>query len=142
MELKIKKKILVFLDEAGDHSLTKIDHDFPIFAIVGVVFNPENYPDVVFRFNRLKLNYFVHEGIIIHSREIASREGDFVFLNNKQNREHFLSEISEQVGLTKMQIAASIIKKIDLKNKYKDPFSPYDLAFNFIFVLQDYSLLQ
>lgn len=101
--------------------------------MTGVVFNPEDYPDSVFRFNRLKLNYFPHEGIIIHSREISSREGDFVFLNNKEAREQFLAEISQQVSLTKMGITAAVIKKMELKNRYKDPFSPYDLAFGFIF---------
>ncbi len=133
MDFNYKKKILVFLDETGDHSLTKIDKDFPVFGMAGVVFNPEDYPDAVFRFNRLKLNYFPHEGIIVHSREIASREGDFVFLNNKEIREQFLAEISQQVSLTKMGIATAVIKKAELKNRYKDPFSPYDLAFGFIF---------
>lgn len=133
MRLQINKKLLVFLDETGDHSLNKIDLDFPIFAVTGIVFNPTDYPDAVFRFNRLKLDYFSHEGIILHSREIASRENDFTFLNDKQQRESFLSEISEQVNLTKMGITAGIIKKIKLKKKYTDPFSPYDLAFSFVF---------
>lgn len=132
-EFQIKKKILVFLDETGDHSLEKVDLDFPIFAIAGVVFEPADYPDAVFRFNRLKLNYFAHEGIIVHSREIASREGDFIFLNNKEQRESFLNEISQQVNLTKMNVAAGAIKKLELKSKYSNPFSPYDLAFGFVF---------
>ena len=133
MKFEIKKKILVFLDETGDHSLRKIDQDFPIFAIAGIIFNPEDYPDAVFGFNQLKLNYFSHEGIIIHSREIASREGDFVFLNDKEIRKKFLAEISQQVSLIKINIVASVIKKINLKQNYSNPFSPYDLAFNFIF---------
>lgn len=133
MQIQIEKKILVFLDETGDHSLDKIDSDFPIFAITGVVFDPTEYPDAVYRFNRLKLNYFSHEGIILHSREIASREGDFTFLNDKKQRESFLSEISQQVNLTKIGITAGVIKKIELKRRYIDPFSPYDLAFGFVF---------
>lgn len=133
MEFKINKKILVFLDETGDPSLRKIDPDFPLFAIAGVVFDPADYPDTVFRFNRMKLNYFTHEGVILHSREIAGREGDFSFLNNEDLRHSFLSEISQQVNLSKMKIAAGVIKKKELKEKYTDPFNPYDLAFGLVF---------
>lgn len=130
---QIRKRVLVFLDETGDHSLEKIDPDFPIFAIVGVIFNPEDYPDAVSRFNRFKLGYVAHEGIVLHSREIASREGDFVFLNNRDLREKFLDGISREIAATRMSIAAGVIKKLDLKRRYSDPFSPYDLAFSFVF---------
>jgi hypothetical protein len=132
MEFEIKKKTLVFIDETGDHSLEKIDSDFPVFAIAGVIFDPTDYPDAVFRFNRLKLNYFNHEGVIIHSREIASREGDFVFLNNKERRENFLSEISLQINLTKMSIVGAATKKEELKNRYHNPWNPYDISFHFV----------
>lgn len=121
-EFQIKKKIIVFLDEAGDHSLEKIDPDFPIFAIAGVVFNPADYSNAVSGFNRLKLNYFSHEGIIIHSREIASREGDFIFLNNKEQREFFLDDISRQINLTEMKIVAGVIKKDTLAKKILKSF--------------------
>ena len=32
-----------------------------------------------------------------------------------------------------MKIAAGVIKKVDLKKRYSNPFSPYDLAFGFVF---------
>lgn len=133
VEFKINKKILVFLDETGNPSLQKIDPDFPLFAVAGVIFDPIDYPDTVFRFNKMKLNYFAHEGIILHSREIAGREGDFSFLNNDDLRHPFLSEVSQHVNLSKMKIAAGVIKKKELKEKYAKPFNPYDLAFGFVF---------
>lgn len=130
---QIKKKVLVFLDETGDHSLAKIDPNFPVFAVAGAVFDPVDYPDAVSRFNDLKLHYFPHEGIILHSREIASREGDFVFLNNDERRVGFLDEISQHIHLTKMKIVAGVINKVMLKKKYPVPFSSYDIAFSFVF---------
>ncbi len=133
MTFQIQKKLLVFLDETGDHSLEKIDPEFPIFAIAGVIFEPPDYPDAVSRFNSLKLAYFAHEGIIIHSREIASREGDFVFLNDEGQRKSFLGELSQQIELTNMRVAAGVIQKDALKERYREPFSPYDLAFSFVF---------
>jgi len=127
------KRRIVFLDEAGNPSLAKVDPAFPAFAMAGVVFSPTDYVEVVANFNYFKLGYFNHEGVVIHSREIASREGDFRFLNNKQQRENFLSDISQQIIYAQMQIAAAVILPNELKDQYSQPFSPYHLAFNFIF---------
>lgn len=124
--------LLVFLDESGDHSLEKIDPTYPVFALAGVLIEPGKYPEIVNKFNRLKLTYFPHEGLILHSREIASREGDFIFLNNDEIRRSFLSGISDVVSTSDFKLVASVIKKEELKSRYAEPISPYDLALIFI----------
>ncbi len=128
-----KKKILIFLDEAGDHSLSQINNDFPIFALAGVIFNPEDYQISVNKINKFKLKYFSHEGIILHSREISGREGDYNFLNNTELRESFLEDLSRNIQSLELKIIASVIKKKVLVNKYKNPFNPYSLALEFVF---------
>lgn len=128
------KKILVFLDESGDLSLTKINPEFPVFGLVGVVVKPKDYPAILNKFNQLKLDYFVHEGLILHSRDIASREGDYIFLHNTKVRKSFLSDVSKTISGTSFKLVAAVIKKKELKKRYVDPASPYDLAF--IFVLE------
>ena len=125
-------KLLVFLDESGDPSLEKINIEYPIFGLAGVLIKLDDYSAIVNRFNKLKFKYFPHEGIILHSREISSREGDFIFLNNDIERIDFLNDISNVMSKSDYKIVASVIKKDKLKNKYKKPFSPYDLAFVFI----------
>lgn len=129
---KNMKKILVFLDESGDHSLEKIDPDYPVFALAGVIIKPESYLTIVNRFNKLKLLYFSHEGLILHSREIADRSGDFVFLNDKRTRKHFLSNISDAVSRSNFGLVAAVILKQALKEQYLQPISPYDLGFVFL----------
>ncbi|MGI8642877.1 MAG: DUF3800 domain-containing protein, partial [Thermomicrobiales bacterium] len=37
---------LLFLDESGDHSLEKIDEDYPIFVLGGVVVDRSYYRTV------------------------------------------------------------------------------------------------
>ena len=32
----------MFLDESGDHSLVKIDEQFPVFCLAGCIFDEEN----------------------------------------------------------------------------------------------------
>jgi len=125
-------KLLVFLDESGYPSLDKIDIEYPIFGLVGVVIIPNDYYAIINRFNKLKLKYFSHEGIILHSREISSREGDYIFLNNDKKRRDFLDDISNEISKSNFKLAASVIKKEELKNQYKEPFSPYDISLIFI----------
>jgi len=125
-------KILVFLDETGDHSLEKIDPTYPVFALAGVLIRPDKYPSVVNKFNAFKLSYFPHEGLILHSREIASRESDFIFLNDDKIRKGFLNNVSEAIFNSDFKLVASVIKKDKLKSQYADPESPYDLAFFFL----------
>ena len=125
-------KLLVFLDESGYPNLDKIDIEYPVFGLAGVVIKPDDYPAIVNRFNKLKFKYFPHEGIILHSREISSREGDFVFLNNDIERIYFLDDISNVISKSDFKLVASVIKKEELKNKYKEPLSPYDLSLIFI----------
>jgi len=126
------KKLLVFLDESGDHSLTKIDPEFPLFALAGVAIKPDEYLSIVNKFNKLKLDYFPHEGLILHSREIASREGDFIFLNNDKVRKSFLAAISDAVSSSNFKLVVAMIKKQVLKDKYATPGHPYHLALVFL----------
>ena len=57
-------RFLAFFDECGDHSLAKIDRDFPVFVLALVVVERSLYRDQILpEFNRFKLDYFNQEGI-------------------------------------------------------------------------------
>jgi len=36
---------VIYVDESGDHSLTSVNPDYPIFALAFCVFNKEKYSD-------------------------------------------------------------------------------------------------
>lgn len=36
---------VVYVDESGDHSLTRIDHEFPVFVLALCVFDKRHYAD-------------------------------------------------------------------------------------------------
>lgn len=43
--------VLIYLDETGDHSLTSIDKDFPIFTLTTILIRQSKYiNDIVPRF--------------------------------------------------------------------------------------------
>src|SRR5437867_11843545 len=84
-------RFLAFFDECGDHSLEKIDRDFPLFVLALVVVERDAYRDrVIPEFNRFKLSYFDHEGINLHSRDIRLANGPFSLLLNRNVRPKFI----------------------------------------------------
>ena len=75
-------RFLAFFDECGDHSLLKIDPDFPLFVLALVVVERRAYADEILSpFNRFKLRYFNHEGVNLHSRDIRLASGPFTTSN-------------------------------------------------------------
>ena len=70
---------VVFLDEAGDLSLENIDKSFPLFTLMLFVADKEEYvSNIVPAVVRLKLNFWQHEGVVLHSRDIRRAHGDFI----------------------------------------------------------------
>lgn len=124
---------IIYLDEAGDHSLEKEDKDFPVFALVMMVCEQEAYENkLVPMVNRLKFDYFGHECVIIHSRDIRKAQGDFGFLTDPAKRQPFYERINEIMSVPGYDLIASVIKKQDHKEKYgMQATNPYDLALTF-----------
>lgn len=74
---------IVYVDETGDHSLELIDKDFPVFALAMFVCDTTYYNHTILpTVAQLKTDYFGHEGIILHSRDIRKAQKDFDFLTH------------------------------------------------------------
>ena len=124
---------IVYLDETGDHSLEKEDKDFPVFALVMMVCDQDGYRDVLVPMvNRLKFDYFGHECVIIHSRDIRKAQQDFGFLTDPNKRQPFYERINQIMSAPCYDLIASVIKKQEHKTKYgRNATNPYDLALTF-----------
>ena len=71
--------LIVYLDETGDHALEIVDKEFPVFALVLLACDTEEYlKKIVPAFYRFKMDYFGHEAVIFHSRDIRKAQKDFV----------------------------------------------------------------
>lgn len=124
---------IVYLDETGDHSLEKQDDNFPLFLLTMIVCDIEHYTNqIVPNIYRLKFDYFGHEGVIIHSRDIRKAQKDFSFLLNPTMRQPFYERINQVVADANLEIIISAIKKQEHKQKYgRNAVNPYDLALEF-----------
>ena len=63
-------KFRFFLDETGDHGLTSVDINFPIFVLAGCLFEEKELTQVEFEVNELKKDLFGTTEVILHSRDI------------------------------------------------------------------------
>ena len=124
---------IAFLDECGDHTLSLIDQDFPLFLLATVVMRRSDYAErVIPLIARLKLKYWVHEGVNLHSRDIRKSKGPFGFLQVPDKRAAFMGELSELMQNLPYTLFVSAVRKDRHKDRYgTHAVNPYDLALEF-----------
>lgn len=130
---KATSRFVAFFDECGDHSLEKIDPDFPLFVLALVVVNRAIYRDAILpAFNTFKLRYFDHEGINLHSRDIRQSNGPFLLLRNPVIRPEFMQELSSMMDQAAFTLFISAVQKAEhLRRNSTNAANPYDLALEF-----------
>jgi hypothetical protein len=133
LEQEGQSDYMAFLDECGDHSLTRIDKDFPVFVLSLVLLKRSDYNGIILpAVNSLKLRYWDHEGVNLHSRDIRKADGPFCLLQNPARRTQFLTEISDLMATMPYELFIVGIHKERLCNRYVKAVNPYDLALTFI----------
>jgi hypothetical protein len=126
-------RFIAFFDECGDHSLSKIDPDFPLFVLAMVVVERGTYRDEVLpKMNAFKLRYWNHEGINLHSRDIRLAQGPFSILLNAQVRNRFMDELTSLMASLPFTLFVTAIRKsAHVERHGAEAANPYDLALEF-----------
>lgn len=107
-----ESQLIGFLDECGDHSLEKIDKDFPLFVLALVIFERQVYAtNLLPALSALKLRYWNHEGVNLHSREIRKQLGPFSFLHHPDMRKRFIADINGLIETVPFTLFVTGIKK-------------------------------
>lgn len=115
-------------DESGDHSLVKIDPSYPAFALSLCAFRKSEYCSrIIPRFLRFKFDYFGHDSVVLHERDIRKQTGDFSFLTDLVLRERFMCDLTSLVSASRFAIFAAVIDKTALKLDLF-PSNPYGLS--------------
>ena len=82
--------------------------------------------------NKLKIDYFGHDAVILHSRDIRKAQKEFGFLTNPQVRAEFIERLNKIMADSVYTLIASATKKQEHKDKYGvNAENPYDLALMF-----------
>lgn len=129
----VKEKYILFLDESGNHDLSVVDQNYPVFSLAGCIFPTESYlGESVPAIHTYKNNLFGDTCVILHSRDIRKCTGDFAKLTDRNIRETFYEETEKLIKGLRFRIICSVIRKADLKLWYTIPESPYNLTLCFI----------
>lgn len=128
-------RFIAFFDECGDHSLVKINPELPVFVLCTLIVERTAYAQtIVPALATLKLRYFAHEGINLHSRDIRKSDGPFSILLNAQVRGRFLADLSAMMAALPFTLFATVIHKHAYKARYGDGArNPYDVALEYSF---------
>jgi hypothetical protein len=123
---------IVYADESGDHSLTSINPQNPVFVLAFCIFEKRPYYEtIVPTVQRLKFDFWGHDCVVLHSHEIRKAHGDFNVLQNAHIRMAFMERVNELMGTLPFTIIAAAIDKQRHVRRYSDPANPYEIALTF-----------
>ena len=103
---------VMFLDESGDHSLTAIDPQYPMFVLGGVIVD-ESYAggELEHRVRRFKRDLFGREDLVLHTADIARNKNGFERLIDPVFRRRFYDELNVLMRELEYTVVACAIKK-------------------------------
>ena len=123
---------IVYVDESGDHNLSVVSPDYPVFVLAFCIFNKAAYVDaVVPSFQRLKFKWFGHDAVVFHEREMRQQKPPFAFLQNRDRRNEFMADLNLVIGQAEFSVIAAAIDKKRLTIRYENPGNPYEIALKF-----------
>ena len=124
---------IVYADESGDHGLSGIDLQFPVFALAFCVMRKTEYiARVVPAVQSLKFRIWGHDTLILHEHDIRKSKGPFAtLLTDEALRQRVYDGLNGLIEGAPMTIFASVIDKIELREIYVNPWNPYRIAMHF-----------
>jgi len=122
---------IVYVDESGDHSLTSIDPEYPVFVLAFCIFHKKHYAEaVVPALTHFKFSHFGHDMQVLHEHDIRKEKNGFNFAN-RQARHAFMAELGDIIDRHNFIIISVAIDKTKLARQYQEPDNPYHIALKF-----------
>ncbi|OGX16191.1 MAG: hypothetical protein A2166_06700 [Omnitrophica WOR_2 bacterium RBG_13_41_10] len=116
---KEENRLILFLDESGDHSLTKIDPQYPMFVLAGCLFESGYYEKTVIQeISIFKKELFGHSKIILHTDDITRNKRGFEKIKEADFRHNFYRKLNALLNKLAFKIIACAIRKDDHFEKY------------------------
>ena len=121
---------ILFLDESGDHNLTVIDSNYPVFVLGGVIVD-EDYADGPLgeAFDDFKGRVFGRTDIVLHTADIVRNRNGFEGLKDAGFRRRFYNELNDLMQKLPYEVMACVIRKKDYFERYgSNAIDPYRLG--------------
>jgi hypothetical protein len=122
-----------FIDESGDHGLTKVNSDFPVFLLCGILITEDEYEKVRQAINSLKRSIWNDKDVILHSRDIRKCEKEFQKLFDLELKKYFYDELNKIIEQSPYTIIASAIQKNEFIKQFGKLYDDvYEVALSFV----------
>ena len=126
-------KYYLYIDESGDHGLTTVNPDFPVFLLCGVLVSAGEYENIRQSFNKIKHVLWGNKDVIFHSRDIRKCEKEFSVLFDLEKKKWFYENINLALSNHNYTVFASAIRKDNYIQRFgRLSNDVYELALSFI----------
>lgn len=110
---------ILFLDESGDHNLSVIDPQYPLFVLGGVIMD-RDYAEgpLADELNAFKMEVFGRTDIILHTADITRNRNGFEQMKDRAFRAHFFEKLNALMRRLDYSVVACTIRKDDHLSRY------------------------
>lgn len=123
---------IIYVDESGDHSMVDINPQFPRFVLAFCIFPVAEYTaNVVPAVERIKFEFFGHDMVVLHEREIRKNTPPFDILREPATRKEFMQRLDSLITDYPFGIIACVIRKPEFKERVSADLNPYNVALEF-----------
>lgn len=124
-------KYIVYVDESGDHGLTSVNPEYPVFVLAFCVFHKRHYSEaIVSALEKFKFNHFGHDQVVLHENEIRKEKGAFRMFRDRKHKQRFLDELTAIIEYSNFILISCTIDKSRIKSPETEP-NPYHTALGF-----------
>lgn len=123
----------LFLDESGDHSLDKIDSQYPLFVLGGALITKKDYQVAKLQWSLMKKKLFGSEEVIIHTADLTRNRNGFEKMKNREFREKTYGVLNKTMSELPYQALGCVVRKDDHLDRYGlAALDPYHLSLNIL----------
>ena len=120
---------ILYLDESGDHNLTRIAPEYPLFVLGGVVIERDYQVTLDAAVQAFKQQMFGTTDIVLHTAAITRNRGGFERLSDPAFRARFYEHINELMRSLEYGVLACALKKPEHNARYgSTAVDPYMLC--------------
>lgn len=125
---------VLYLDESGDHSLTKIDPQYPIFVLGGVIIEDHYLQSVIEpELDEFKVRLFGDKNVILHTSDLTRNRGRFTELKDAPFRQKFYKELNALMLRWEYKVVACVVRKDRHLSRYgAAALDPYLLSLDVV----------
>lgn len=110
---------VIFLDESGDHNLSIIDPEYPLFVLGGIIVEKDYAEgELSDALNNFKMSLFGRDDIILHTADITRNRNGFERMKEREFRERFYFELNKLMRRLNYVVVACVIKKESHLSRY------------------------